>query len=484
MKKLLFLGAKAMGVIACVFIFMSSHAALGAPFSVQSIPRSVMDGDRTLWLEYRAFVGNLAAGVAIDSSSSDKKGRIFVCDIATQTVKLGPTLPVEINSVTDFALSPQGSVLLITATLSPAPPNQTGTPSISYSILRTPDLGPLIDVPLPLTEFTQVSVQGPDQDGNIYIGQFFVKSDNSAGIRNFVMSTNGVVRELFTLTDKLIGAVSPSGLIGAIPFPAEHLATYPVTIVDGRSDAVLLSGTPRENIGVVGILDNQLMALWVSSSTRGVFDLSTNTMKRRLIGLYGNRPVALASNAFAGIRSANGGSELTFFNATSEMTPGCVYPRNHSNRMSFFAAVGVTSGLSVIADGSKYQEPSSGTYLVTPNFDEPAANYCSRMIITPLRGCRKLFEVVSPSLIKKRNAKLPKTCSFRVALLTAKSERLSADLKVTSTRGGKSTNTRSKLTGKSVDLTFKTSQLSQVKITSILPSKSEYLDASEYISFD
>jgi hypothetical protein len=68
--------------------------------------------------------------------------------------------------------------------------------------------------------------------------------------------------------------------------------------------------------------------------------------------------------------------------------------------------------------------------------------------------------------------------------LTAKSERLSADLKVTSTRGGKSTNTRSKLTGKSVDLTFKTSQLSQVKITSILPSKSEYLDASEYISFD
>ena len=131
--------------------------------------------------------------------------------------------------------------------------NPSGAPSIRYSILRTPDLAQLIDVPFPLIEFTRISVGGPDQQGHLYIGQVFRKPDNHEGIRNFIIGTNGVTRELPTLTSKIIGAVSPSGLLGAIPFLAEHLKPYPVTIVDGRSDTILYSGTPSKNIGVVGI---------------------------------------------------------------------------------------------------------------------------------------------------------------------------------------------------------------------------------------
>jgi hypothetical protein len=63
----------------CLFLF--TGPAFGVPFSAQKLPESVVDGDRTRWLDYQAQAGGLAAGLARDASAFDPTSRIFLLDM-------------------------------------------------------------------------------------------------------------------------------------------------------------------------------------------------------------------------------------------------------------------------------------------------------------------------------------------------------------------------------------------------------------------
>lgn len=473
-----------LSTIVSVLLFIGS--AQGAPFSAQKLPQNIVDGDKTRWLDYKAQTSGLAAGLAGDVSTFDPTPKIFLLNIASESVTLGPTLPETIGDIEAFTLSPTGEVLVAGRSSSASAPSGQRIQSTSYKIVRTPDFAQLIEVPLPLTEFSSTLFEGPDQAGNIYISQSFSDPNGTVGMRSFAMRANGEITEITTLANQRIRRVSPSGLIAAIPFSSDDIAG-PVIIVDGHNDTLVAAGSVAGTAGIMGALDSKLLALWVSGNITRTFDLKTATMGSKVINVLGNKFVSLASGSFAALKHTSVSGELTFFNANSEVTPGCAFSRNDPNRMSFQAPRGATAGTSVIAYGSRVSNSSgyeNAPYLVTPHVDERADDYCPRLAITPLRRCRNLFQTSASTLFKKNDAKVPVTCSFRVELLTATTKRLSATLRITSVIGSKIKHTRRKVTRAPLKLTFATSNLRSVQFIAALPQASRYLDASSRISFE
>jgi hypothetical protein len=469
-----------------IYMFLFTGPAFGVPFSAQKLPESVVDADTTRWLDYQAQAGGLAAGLAREGSALDPTPRIFVLDITSQVISLGPRLPETMGNIQAFALSPSGQVLVAASERTTSASSRlAGAESTTYKIVRTSNFNELIEVPLPLTEFSSALFEGPDQAGNIYVSQSFANPNGSMGMRSFAVSTSGGITELTTLTNQMIREVSLAGLIAAIPFPSDDIAG-PVIIVDGHNDTRVAAGSIAGTAGIMGVLDSRLLALWISGNTTKTFDLQTATMGNKVLNLSGNKFVSLASGSFAALKYASVMGELTFFNASSEVTPGCAYPRSDPNRMSFGAARGATAGMSVIAYGSRITSShfyENAPYLVTPNVSEPAANYCTRIAVTPLGRCRNLFETTASGLSKKYDAKVPARCSFRVGLLTAQSQGLSTSLRIKSFIGCKTKDTKRTLTRAPLNLTLATSKLRSVQLTATLPKASRYLDADSRISF-
>lgn len=465
----------------CIFSMLSARTVWAEPFVLSSsLPTQIEDGELTRPLSYRVITNGVAAGIAFDEGSTETEDRVFVTDLATKSITLGPELPAS-GYVSSIAVSSERAVLVILNIFNAV---RLESPD---RVFTTTNLTEFHEIPLPVAEYSGISTPYVDLDGVTYFSQSFYDAQGNRQTRVYSVTAAGVYTELTALPEgSEVYAVSPSGIVATRSIFTS--TGFVITILDGKSNTVLrtvdLTGSGANTVR--GILDDQRLAIEVGSGVR-LYDPRDGSWGKTIKNLYGNDLVPSTAGVFFGFKSRFFGSSTTIFDGTRELEPTCVYPRRDPNRIRASGPTSVNAGNSILLSAAhitKNQESGDALVFLTPDLSSEPPNYCSRVDLQAVGACRGKFYKFGSSLSRSSDAKLPAQCTFRVQFeRDATSKPIRGKLSMTVSNAKDSTTTQRVLRGKTSLITLPTSNVRSIFFSAKADKSTPYLDASASVSF-
>lgn len=437
------------------------------PFSVRKLPDTVVDGASELTLSYMVAVKGKVAGVAQVKGDLVNLPRVFKFDLATQKITLGPSLPklseIYAPSIDSMAISLDGNILV-----SYVVPDDSGLKR-RLNLLSTSNFRSWKRIALPIRNYDYFQVFGVDQSGLTYLQQTFKNKNKRTKQTGFSVSPTGKIRKLDVLSSYIAsGVVSPSGMIATYGDTSVHL-------VDSRKDATI--GTARipevlssNNPQLAGVSDKKLIGLTRTLGKATSFNFRSGAVGQELQNFSSSKFVPMSSGFFASLQhSGPYGTSVVLFDSERALIPSCAYHRGDPRAKAFTGLPTTTAGSSIVVTsgpiGDLYESREKSSFLLTPNFNELAPNYCSQIEISAVGECAELFTKQLNMLRKINNAALPAQCTFNVILKNPSGDGLDGSLKVTLDHGGEFTSSDYSLTSVGLNVTLPTGNIFRVYFT-------------------
>ncbi len=435
-------------------------------YSLEELPDTYIVSGQEKKLRYLAASSTVLAGSTYTSDSDYGEPQtpspdfIFYYDLLTKQLSIGPELPSSI-AIQKMLITPEKRALIDARILQLDVTKEKIYLAESASILR--------EIPSPISPNYSQRLLG-NADTHIYLSVRYYSLDGQQNVANYRLSNSLQFQELnYIPGNQEIEQITLNGLI----LTSELSETNSYRIFDSQTGQVIKHIRPSYRIESLLNLDTAAI-IDSKNDAASTYNLDSSIRGIRIFDSY-NGIYAISDKGFV-VESDQSG--LTFFNATKQINPNCMQPRNSNTRMSFISS-SASTGKSLLCTGTSlgsenYLEEKS--FLMTPNFDSDPVNYCTRLSVKAIAACKKYFKG-NNNYIYHYRGELPKTCKFSVQLLNDSSSNGTAGRLnyVAYYKKSKSTKEMTvKLKKKSTTITIDTQSLSSLQLRARPSNRSGY----------